>query len=734
MPRSNQTIIIKVNVFGTKDNEDKDVPVEKTLRAKREDFLSINSKDSLAEYITTKLSELFPNQATSLTFTRKSKKHKCFIPLDDEEDFKSLARSLKVKNHVKLNVQVSSPLPPQASSIPTTESRSLPISSIDFAKLGDALLEATLEHFKDFFIEPRHKVAGAEKEEAANAAPAATASASTLNGASSHQNSSEVEEEVVVHENIACDNCSPDDFIPLKGVRYNCLVCQNYDLCSDCESRQQAGKLTYGSHSHLHPMAKITTPATFTRGFCNGKFKVNDMEPHGRHHAFPNTGPNDIVYDIPLSSCSGDNRARLETLLQSKGFERFIDEVDGIIGRSDKYSQLSDILKANGLTFSTEDQKHEYLEECIEDYLLKKAFTESQNEQQVESDNEKEEANGDAVISLNLGTASTKSSLQLINKSDITIDSGDFTIKLVDANQKEYSTTCKSAVVKPGQVKFYKLGTVPPEFVLDDGTKLLVEAPNVIMTSLNAESNEFQMAIMVKKSQKEQSETVTEIESFTSSSDGLSVNEKKEMTEFSKPGTSNGDITVSYKMQSGMIMNLELQNNSSTNFSCNDLKIEVYEQEEKVSESVIHRAHGIKPGCLTKANIILKNQVTKYPLHFDFQTNDNRATCSFSEGQRQSTLLFLYEEADTKASTSKEMTEHSDRNEASRSASELQSSSYHSVVLPVLARESVDLSEFMDANSGSTVDESDNAEYDVLEDDEIDSEYEILSLASTDSF
>jgi len=51
-----------------------------------------------------------------------------------------------------------------------------------------------------------------------------------------------------IHEKIACSSCS---FNPIVGIRYKCTVCQNYDLCDYCETRNV--------HSE-HIMLKIRKP------------------------------------------------------------------------------------------------------------------------------------------------------------------------------------------------------------------------------------------------------------------------------------------------------------------------------------------------------------------------------------------------------------------------------------------------------------------------------------------
>jgi hypothetical protein len=54
----------------------------------------------------------------------------------------------------------------------------------------------------------------------------------------------------IVHERIMCDNCKT---APIKGVRYHCVLCEDFDLCSDCELK----------NLHKHPMLKISSPEKY---------------------------------------------------------------------------------------------------------------------------------------------------------------------------------------------------------------------------------------------------------------------------------------------------------------------------------------------------------------------------------------------------------------------------------------------------------------------------------------
>lgn len=53
------------------------------------------------------------------------------------------------------------------------------------------------------------------------------------------------EQKNTVFENIVCDGC---EMTPVKGIRFMCSVCSNYDLCENCERA--------GVHSQ-HPMLKV---------------------------------------------------------------------------------------------------------------------------------------------------------------------------------------------------------------------------------------------------------------------------------------------------------------------------------------------------------------------------------------------------------------------------------------------------------------------------------------------
>lgn len=394
--------------------------IEKTICVRRELFTKIKSKPALTEFLNKQLPGYLSNDDNYLVYTRKSKRNKDFVSLLTDDDFKSLARSLKVKNHVKLNV-IDTSTPPKVNNTNQennnnnnnnnknnnqqygytytgTTYKSGKSPSIDFGNLRDALIDAAYDHFKEIFNEFSN---GLKKEMASTTTTTATTSTSNTKESppapistpaepvveepkveTKTETESKAEPEVEtdsspIHPNICCDVCHPYDFVPLKGIRYNCLVCSNFDLCSKCEAKQHIEKLEFGSHSYLHPMAKISYPtmsSTSTRaGFGHGNHfsrvgnncgfastggigGIGGGRGHGHHHQQQWTA-NDIVYDIPLENCNADTKRKLEELLKLKGFERFIKDVEHYISNSERYEKLCAMMDFE----EEEDEEVKYL-------------------------------------------------------------------------------------------------------------------------------------------------------------------------------------------------------------------------------------------------------------------------------------------------------------------------------------------------------------------------------------
>jgi len=54
---------------------------------------------------------------------------------------------------------------------------------------------------------------------------------------------------------VSCDACSKGSFV---GKRYKCLICYDFDLCSECYDNNAEGS-SNGRHDSSHPMQCILT-------------------------------------------------------------------------------------------------------------------------------------------------------------------------------------------------------------------------------------------------------------------------------------------------------------------------------------------------------------------------------------------------------------------------------------------------------------------------------------------
>lgn len=65
-----------------------------------------------------------------------------------------------------------------------------------------------------------------------------------------------------IHSGIVCDKCATD---PIEGFRYACLVCEDYDLCTECYQK----KSTSEDHRAFHPMLPILAPDDLAKALKN---------------------------------------------------------------------------------------------------------------------------------------------------------------------------------------------------------------------------------------------------------------------------------------------------------------------------------------------------------------------------------------------------------------------------------------------------------------------------------
>jgi hypothetical protein len=69
-----------------------------------------------------------------------------------------------------------------------------------------------------------------------------------------------------VHANVRCDGCN---VFPIVGTRYQCTVCNNYDLCAKCEANPNSHPVEHPLLKHRQPVSSVTIHHGVTCDGCN---------------------------------------------------------------------------------------------------------------------------------------------------------------------------------------------------------------------------------------------------------------------------------------------------------------------------------------------------------------------------------------------------------------------------------------------------------------------------------
>lgn len=206
--------------------------------------------------------------------TRKSKRSKDYVPLEDNSDFRALKRSLEVKNHLKLKVkEVHGAQGTAEEKQPATQSQDQTVS----------IPEGNYKKLMNM-IEDIHK--SVIKEESSP-----TSLASKIENLN-----------LAVHYGVFCDVCNPfGNNYEIMGDRYKCKECFDYDLCSKCYKSGKANN----AHSSNHLMDKITIPAARTRSRNSTSYQIPPPSyPCTLKEATSKIDHNCIFVDIPVDTSS----------------------------------------------------------------------------------------------------------------------------------------------------------------------------------------------------------------------------------------------------------------------------------------------------------------------------------------------------------------------------------------------------------------------------------------------
>lgn len=114
----------------------------------------------------------------------------------------------------------------------------------------------------------------------------------------------------VVHAGICCDGplCSEDPYPSyIRGVRYKCAVCHDFDLCANCEASPS------NNHNHTHPLIKFRTPVRHVSVTTTGE--------HPNGEKMPTMGDRTCKVRKQASVSRGNSINQVETVIDVRPTE-----------------------------------------------------------------------------------------------------------------------------------------------------------------------------------------------------------------------------------------------------------------------------------------------------------------------------------------------------------------------------------------------------------------------------
>lgn len=643
----------------------------------------IKNKKTLARLCSKRIQTQFDPE--NVTILRKSKKSKKYVKLECEEDFKCLARSLQVKNLLKLaikkNVENIEMQSPQSTKRRKSDDSARNLTKSLFLEFGETVLQTAFEHFKDVVASTEETLKQANTD-ASTSTELATAQAQAQ--ASSHTStqaeaSASAPSNAVIHPEATCDSCNPSTFNPIIGTRYKCLVCSDFDLCSECESK----KVEVAGHTKYHPMAKIETPQTYQAyGFSfsgcprrnnnpsfgplhsmnSNHFSHPSRPPHPPHpprplhpfyshhqhhqhypssshssfhsggipadqsgqHSTSKQQGNDIVYDIPLGSCSLANRDKLEGILRNGNIDDFFHNIDSYIEDSRRYNDLISSMKSG----EDSEEKYACLLSLVEQSNLSLSSPPQEDVDNAEVVDEvvnkvaEGELEGGSELELNLTTAAeghilietTKTfprcmSLKLTNSSSYTICGS--TLEFEFFNELNNVCICVPSPhdLLPGQTKSFNLrfGNEDPEFpaTTDSRIRIPTADPNIFMEGVFSQETSTLLPVT-----KESTHVVT--------------TKKREVL-------NDSQVLVSLYIRAKGLAQIVITNYSETEIDCSDLKFEIINCfQQSICNLLVHKRHAILPGRTSRFNISLSSAHLKYPFKLIMKNDDIEGVCDLS--------------------------------------------------------------------------------------------------------
>ena len=622
----------------------------------------INDKPALVKFLNTKSGLKVPNIPDLVIIYRKSKKNKSYVPLETRDDFKSLHRSLEVKNLLKLKINVKEVPQMHTADIHTLNEATVPaniketkkrradesfksLSKSLFFELSETFLQSALERFKEAMSDGDH--------------PMEDAAAKTADPPISAPLSSPTPESSVVHEDACCDYCNPTEFKPIIGPRFKCLVCDNFDLCATCESRF----VEINDHSRFHPLAKINFPnyhsvrhhdpeivkghyhqishnavsghcgrhqptrvfvskcATDSSSLCSGQH--TDKETF-QFTGAPRISSEDIVYDIPFGSCSLASKEKLESILKSGDIDHFFQNIDGYIEDSRRFHALMESVEGDLSTnekfaclLSLADQTYKASKlrasgstDATEDHTTQSESTEIKD---AERGNSKSltttaltVAEGEGVLIVETVRMSPRCmTLKLNNASLYMILGSQLKFEFFNDSNRVAVSVPSPHDIAPGFTKSFnlRLGSEDPNFPSFEDSRLRIETcdPNVFMEGAFASTT-----TLVPHTK--------EPELIKLLSDNLIF---------------SGQVLVSLHIKAKGSAQIVVTNDTEQDIDCSDLTFEIINCfEQSICKLLIHKKHAIFLGRGAKFNLNVSTAHLKYPFKLIMKNETIQGECN----------------------------------------------------------------------------------------------------------
>lgn len=768
MSSGSKTIELKIAYVRFPMSES-ETPSQLSLSVSANELFNIYTKEEFVSLLAAKgLSTLSASNAPFINITRKLKKNSRYVSLESHHDYRALHRSIRVKDHIKLTVNDHSPVQP---TIIGRAAEAAGFSQVDFVAFGAKLLELVREYVDKIDVKsPEDFPASAPVNNVLQNAIKNSSDGKSTSGESSST------KKKPVHHNAICDVCHPrneSSFWNVKsitGVRYTCLVCEDFDLCEKCEANQQDKELSYELHSHTHPMAKIYYPETrysdkFARTF-RGKSTNTETVVEGK----------DIYVDIPTEDCDDASKLKLLDLL-SGGVKPFVENVKMSIAKAEKLDKLFALVNID-----SDEKKFELVKELLREHFSEVSQSTTLSPEYIprekptecapypfeftlpeHSDYSSEESplpsppicpfpetcalladpqsneipapkfealeEHAALVKLKgSGSNSSVSLLNFANKSSYMIKGGKFTFDFYSPGREDVLQTIHiqhATDIKPNKSKFYNIGNLSPN-AIGCGNIVEVTTPEFIfwgkfdgnehaslhllssnMLQTDEDLPKYDEKCAVDHLEKEAQEELKE----TTSTEDLQCNDA------SVEEAPVGKVNLSLVPLSSKIHRFVIQNNMDVAMKFPWLKILIFnENGDKLNSVTVHKATGIAAGKAARFNLPFTEENTRSPFKVVLSSDEYNGSVKLNTEQMSGDLTIgtdVYG-GDNYDTNSVELSD-------ATPTPEMCSSSVRSIVLPSLPRESLSSS----ITKSPEVNESISEKHE--EDDFVDEEYDIIS-------